>query len=224
VNTVLFDLDDTLLDSFDARVRALHVVFTQAKIAGVTAEGFLNSLQGAQLKAALERLAEAQNVKNDLFINYRRAYWVARPGRIRLYPGVRAMLETLKSRGFRLGIVTNKGRDFEFEGHHVGCMHELKEVGIAELFATVIGFEDVREQKPHPLGINLALHSVGAGPSDALVIGDSVADIEAARAAGCLSCHAAWGIAPDAVNPESLMPDFIATAPEDVISIIAGIT
>ena len=222
ITAVLFDLDDTLLDSFYARVRALQVVFTQAKIVGVKAERFLNNLQGSQLKESLELLAETQNVKIDLFVAYRRAYWFKKPGCIRLYPGVKKMLDTLKSRGYIMGIVTNKGRDFGFGGSRVGCVYELQETGIADLFSTVVGFEDVNMQKPHPQCINLALHNLGIKPPQALVVGDSVADIEAARSAGCLSCRAAWGIASNAADAAGSAADFIASSPDEVIRIITG--
>jgi pyrophosphatase PpaX len=220
---VLFDLDDTILDSYDARIQALQAVFTQVKIVGITAEKFLSSLQGTVFKEALERLAESQNIQDDLFISYRRAYWFKKPGRIRLYPGIGEMLDTLKSRGYKLGIVTNKGRDLEFEGNRIGCINELKEVGIADLFSAVIGFEDVSEQKPHPAGINLALNQIGSQPQDTLFIGDSAADIEAANTAGCRSCQALWGVPADSAGAENITADFIAAVPDDVIRILEGI-
>ncbi|MGD1119550.1 MAG: HAD-IA family hydrolase [Dehalococcoidales bacterium] len=196
MNTVLFDLDDTLLDSFNARIRALESVFSQTKVSRIGAVEFLNSLRGSQLVESLERLAREQNIPDDLFICYRRAYWLEKPGRMRLYPGVKKMLNGLKSKGYKLGIVTNKGRCFEFEGQMVGCVNELEDVGILHLFDTIVGFEDVIDEKPHPEGINLALRNLGTKPRDALMVGDSAADIAAAQAAGCVSCRAAWGVWP----------------------------
>jgi phosphoglycolate phosphatase-like HAD superfamily hydrolase len=223
VNTVIFDLDDTLLDSYGARVRSLAAVFTKAGVTGLTADAFLRGLRGAPFNRSLEELRQSRGLEADLFISYRRAYWLAGPGHVSLYPGVREMLDNLKSAGCRLGIVTNKGRHFDFEGRCVGCLDELEEVGIARLFDTIIGFEDVTDQKPHPLGINLALRNLHAAPPDALVVGDSPVDIMAAKSAGCRSCRALWGIAPDAEDDACPPPDFTAAAPGDVVRILAEI-
>jgi pyrophosphatase PpaX len=220
VNTVLFDLDDTLLDSYRARIGALQDVFTQAKITSVTAESFLSNLQGAVFNEEIGRLAEKNSIKDSLFISYRHAYWIKKSGRIRLYPGISEMLRTLKARGFKLGIVTNKGRDFEFEGKRVGCRYELKEVGIADLFSAVIGFDDVREQKPHPEGINLALNQLGSEPDITLFVGDSAVDIQAAQNAGCWSCLATWGITDATGLPEkTLRAHFTVKSPRALLAL-----
>jgi pyrophosphatase PpaX len=216
--TILFDLDDTLLDSYGARVQALRDVFQQAQIYGVDPDSFLSGLQGATFNKALGKKAEERHVKEDLFILYRRAYWFNK-GRIRLYPGIREMLEALISRNFKLGIVTNKGRNFEFEGRYIGCTGELKEVGIYDYFSVIIGFEDVIEQKPHPEGINLALKRLGSQPQDTLFVGDSAADIQAALNAGCLSCHAIWGITSDNRLPQNLKPHYTVKAPDAILSL-----
>jgi phosphoglycolate phosphatase-like HAD superfamily hydrolase len=86
INTVLFDLDDTLLDSLDARIEALNQVFQQANIFDNNAAQFLQDLGGSQLKGALEALGKSRNIQDDLFIGYRRAYWLKNPGYIRVPP------------------------------------------------------------------------------------------------------------------------------------------
>ena len=72
---------------------------------------------------------------------------------------------------------------------------------MASLFSVVVGFEDVARHKPDPEGVELALGRLGVLPKEALLVGDSAADIEAARAAGCPSCYATWGIQGDTVPP-----------------------
>jgi len=74
-----------------------------------------------------------------------------------VYPGVNSMLEKLHSDGFKLGIVSQKGRDFEFEGYRAGVVVELRKLSMLSLFSVIIGFEDVTRLKPDPEGINLAL-------------------------------------------------------------------
>ena len=79
ISAVLFDLDDTLLNSFTARMQSLQDVFSQANILNTTAEQFLRGLHGTVFKDALERLQTEQNIKDDLFISYRRIYWNKEP-------------------------------------------------------------------------------------------------------------------------------------------------
>jgi pyrophosphatase PpaX len=219
VNTVLFDLDDTLLNSYDARIQALQDVFTRAKISGLDAGKFLSDLQGAPFQDALGSLAAERNITDNLFNLYRRIYWFEKKGRLSLYPGVKPMLVKLKSRGYKLGIVTSKLRDSEFEGRRIGCMHELKESGISEMFSVIIGFEDVSKYKPYPEGINLALERINSLPGATLFVGDSAADIEAALNAGCWSCHATWGITDDNILPQSIKPQYTVKAPGDLMDL-----
>jgi HAD superfamily hydrolase (TIGR01549 family) len=214
---VLFDLDDTILDSLPARVRALEIVFSDAGIRGIDAKRFLFDLHGSSFDHSLARLAQQRNIKENLFYCYRRAYWFKLKGGGSLYPGVREMLQKLKSDGFRLGIVTNKSCEDEFEDRRIGCMIELERTDIAGFFSTMVGFEAVKEQKPSPEGINLALFDLGVKPEGALMVGDSPADIAAAKAAGCQSCQAVWGIEGEYQDHGA---DFIARTPADVHAIL----
>jgi len=128
------------------------------------------------------------------------------------------MLEKLKADGYILGIVTSKIHDTVFEGSRIGCALELEKMGIIGLFSAVIGLEDVQKPKPDPECIQLALNKIGAFPGNTLVVGDSAADMAAAKAAGCKSCLAAWGIIR---GEEEAKADFTALDPGDIISIIA---
>jgi HAD superfamily hydrolase (TIGR01549 family) len=216
VNTVLFDLDDTLLDSYKARIQAVQDVFTLAKITDITPETFIFKWQGVTFNKAFEKLAAERNIKDDLFVFYRRAYWFNK-GRIRLYPGIKEMLQALQSRDYKLGIVTNKGRNFEFEGRYVGCIEELREVGIHDYFSTVIGFEDVKEGKPHPEGVIMALNQLKSKPQETLFVGDSTVDIQVAYNTNCRSCYATWGLSSNL--PKDLKAHYTINAPRDLLAL-----
>jgi pyrophosphatase PpaX len=215
VKTVIFDLDDTLLDSAGARIQALHKVFSEAGVRRRKAAEFLNNLGGSPLIQGLERLQAEQNINDDLFLAYRRAYWLREPGSISLFPGVNEMLVELSSKKIKLGIVTQKGRDFDFEGYRVGAAGELDKLGILGLFSVIIGFEDVSRPKPDPSGIFLALNATGAEAKEAVVVGDSAADMQAARSAGCFGCLASWG-GVSSPNSEGISADYILKSPSEL--------
>lgn len=104
-----------------------------------------------------------------------------------IYPGIPEMLESFRARGHTLGIVTGKSRrswELTTERTRLGG------------FAALVFDDDVREPKPDPEGIRLALHQLGADPGQTYYLGDSVSDIEAARAAGVRPAGALWAKKP----------------------------
>jgi phosphoglycolate phosphatase len=93
-----------------------------------------------------------------------------------LYPGVREGLDYLLTNGYPLGCVTNKAAQF--------TLPLLKDLGILDAFGLVVSGDTLPEKKPHPAPLLHAASHFGVGPSKALMIGDSVSDVKAARAAG----------------------------------------
>jgi len=219
---VIFDLDDTLLDSISARVISLQRVFTSAGITEQDAERFLRDLQGTSLSAALAQLAKGLGIGVDLFLDYRRTYWAKEQGILKLYPGIKQVLNKLHEYGLKLGVVTTKSMNVEFEGNVIGARQELQELGIADLFSVLIGFEHVTLHKPHPEGINMALTRLEVAPGETLMIGDSAGDIGAAQAAGCQSCHATWGLPANECTSiqANISPDFILDSPSALLELV----
>lgn len=92
-------------------------------------------------------------------------------------------------------------------------------MGVFDLFSVLVGFEDVTRYKPDPEGVNIALERLGAPPHETLLVGDSGADIAAAQAAGCWSCHAIWGIPVSEHSLDSVKPDMVARTPEVLLGL-----
>ena len=105
--------------------------------------------------------------------------------RSRLYPGAREGLDYLRRGRLKLGCVTNKrGRFTE---------PLLKALGILDDFDIVISGDTLPKKKPDPMPLLHASEMLGAKPENAMMIGDSVNDIEAARAAGFLVVAVNYG-------------------------------
>ena len=96
---MLWDFDDTLVDSLPARTHALARVFRDANIQGVDARCFLLSIAGNTLQASLSLLTEDAGQVRDLFERYRRVYWTKTPGTLRMYAEIAAVLDGLEQRG-----------------------------------------------------------------------------------------------------------------------------
>jgi phosphoglycolate phosphatase len=96
--------------------------------------------------------------------------------RSHLYPGVREGLDYLKGAGYKLGCVTNKAAEF--------TEPLLKDLGVYDDFAIVVSGDTLPKKKPDPLPLLHAAEFFGCEPSEAMMLGDSVSDVKAARAAG----------------------------------------
>ncbi len=93
-----------------------------------------------------------------------------------LYPGVREGLDYLRGAGYDLGCVTNKAAQF--------TLPLLKDLGIYADFAIVVSGDTLAHKKPHPEPLLHAAEFFKVEPSRALMVGDSISDVKAARAAG----------------------------------------
>jgi len=93
-----------------------------------------------------------------------------------LYDGVREGLDYMKSKGYLLGCVTNKAEQF--------TLPLLKELGIFDDFSIVISGDTLAKKKPDPLPLLYSAEHFGVDPKDCLMLGDSVSDVKASRAAG----------------------------------------
>lgn len=95
----------------------------------------------------------------------------------KLFPGVAEGLEALKAAGFRLGCITNKVARF------TGPL--LKGTGLAHYFEIVLSGDSLPEKKPHPMPLLHSAKFFNVPIQQLLLIGDSLNDTAAARAAGC---------------------------------------
>jgi len=93
-----------------------------------------------------------------------------------LYDGVREGLDYLKSRGYLIGCVTNKAEQF--------TLPLLKTLGIFDDFSIVISGDTLAKKKPDPLPLLYSAEHFGIMPEECLMLGDSVSDVSASRAAG----------------------------------------
>lgn len=94
-----------------------------------------------------------------------------------VFEGVPQALGQLRSSGRKLACVTNKPREF--------TAPLLDKMGLAALFDAVVAGDEVAEKKPHPALLLEACRRLQLRPAEAMLIGDSVNDAQAARAAGC---------------------------------------
>jgi HAD superfamily hydrolase (TIGR01509 family) len=123
-----------------------------------------------------------------------------------------ALLESLRSRGLKLGLVSNAFDPPELLHRDLGRM------GLAERLDVAVFSSEVGRRKPDPLIFRTALDRLGVEPGRALFVGDSLeADIAGAAGLGMRTVQAVWFRADDADGPE---PDFQAFTQMDVLNIV----
>lgn len=204
---ILIDVDGTLVDSVpdltfcvDEMMRALgRPARGEAKVRDwvgngverLVARALIDQLDGEPDAAEFQR---AYPIFLDLYADNTAT-------RSRLYPGVREGLDYLQAAGYRLGCVTNKAARF--------TVPLLTELGVADVFSIIVSGDTLPQKKPDPAPLLHAAAFFGVDPAQALMIGDSVSDVQAARAAGfqivCMSYGYNHGEDIRASNPDAVL-------------------
>lgn len=124
--------------------------------------------------------------------------------RSQLYPHIKAGLTWLKEQGIRLGCVTNKDEQF--------TLPILKDLGIFDFFEIVICGDTLPLKKPDPAPLLHGARFFGVTPENAMMIGDSISDVKASRAAGfkivCMSYGYNHGVDIRTANPDAVIDSF----------------
>jgi phosphoglycolate phosphatase len=178
---VIFDLDGTLIDSLPDVLGALNPVLEGAGRRPVTIdEGKLMVGGGAEplIERAFDITGDAvaqedvQSYVDAFGVNYQ-----AVPARhTTIFDGVIPALEDLATRGYQLGICTNKP--------HTSAHTVLKALGLDRHFASCIGKAARPFHKPDRRHYDAVAEELGVAPENSLYIGDSETDVETARNAG----------------------------------------
>ncbi|MCF2619004.1 HAD family hydrolase [Oscillibacter valericigenes] len=185
-DTVLFDLDGTLLDTLDDLLDAANHTLrelgyperTRAEI-----RSFLGNGAETQLRRALGAGASEETVQKALAL-YKPYYAAHCQIKTKPYAGVVELMAALKAEGFRLAVVSNKLDDAVklLVAQHFGALADA-----------AMGETAQRRRKPAPDMVNDALAALGADKSRAVYVGDSEVDVETARNAGIPCISVCWG-------------------------------
>jgi pyrophosphatase PpaX len=209
MSAVLWDLDDTLIETVHARMRSLEYAYEQCVGGTVDGRGLWQSHRGGTIEALGQKLL-GDNYR--CFVDTYRRHYFEQPQPIAPYSGITAVLDTLLATGIPMLVVTSK--------ISWGAIDELQRCGLLHYFHSVVGFDDTDEHKPKPGPIFEALDRLLLGePDNVFFVGDSPADVHAARNAGCSSIGALWGTL-EAGMLRDAGPDYMAEEPLDVLHIL----
>ena len=206
---ILFDCDGTLTDSHGLIVHAMQRAFADAGLPTPGAEA-VNGVIGLSLHKAVEALIGGNQAENQAGYRiqtenrfqvenrmghqtlihhieqaYREHYVQSEQG-IRLFSDVRETLETLRQRGYWLGVVTGKSKP--------GLLRVLQSFALLELFY-VWRTADCTHSKPHPAMVLECMQALGVTAAQTTVVGDAVFDMQMAKAAKVTAYGVSFGVA-----------------------------
>jgi len=190
---VVWDVDGTLVDSAGEIAATMAAAFAGEGLAA-PAPAAVRAIIGLTLPVAFDRLhpgLEAARIAR-LVEGYRAHFHRRREeggmGGAPLFPGVRAVLESLAAGGgTHLAVATGKSRQ--------SLMPILDGHGLTAMFAS-IQVSDDHPSKPHPAMLRAAMAETGARPGRTVMVGDTSFDMDMARAAGAAALAVGWGYHP----------------------------
>lgn len=184
LNTFLFDLDGTLIDSIELILSSYRHTLAKHRGSVPPDEVWLAGV-GTPLRVQFRQFTDDQDEIEELVATYTEHNLANHDSLVREYPGVREAVQALAADGMRLGVVTSKKR----RGAGMG----LSLCGFDGLFEVVVTADDVERPKPDPEPVARAVGLLGASPAETVFVGDSPHDLVAGRAAGVATAAVGWG-------------------------------
>jgi len=182
IDTILFDLDGTLIDSSEGVVRSFNYVFRQIGVP-LPDPSEIKATIGYPLRESFRRFTD-HDPDECYRLFQEKAEEVLIPSTF-LLPGVEDTVRHLFEHGYRLGVATTKNRN-----HLVGILERLD---VARYFQDVSGGDEVKHVKPDPEILLLTLRKLRRTPETSVYVGDTILDIRAARGAGMTSISVLGG-------------------------------
>jgi pyrophosphatase PpaX len=210
LQTALFDLDGTLIDSIRLILDSYHHTLTQHNLPARTDEEWLRGV-GTPLHVQFAQWRESPEMLEAMIATYREYNLKHHDRMVTIYPGVLDAIREIKAAGAQTGLVTSKNRP--------GALRGLKLVGLEALMDVLVCADEVTNPKPHPEPVEKAVELLGADPKTTVYVGDSIHDMNSGRAAGVKTAAALWGpFGRD--HLETAGPDYWLEGPGDLVALM----
>ena len=211
-DTIIFDLDGTLLNTLED----LHACFNYAiELCGYPKRSLseIRNFVGNGIKKAIERALPKGTSEEEIdkvIIIFKKYYQEHMTEYTKPYNGIIELLEELKEKGYKIGVVSNK---------YDKAVKALCKDYFGDLVQTAIGESKEIEKKPNPNGVLKAIKEVNSTVERTIYVGDSEVDIQTAKNANVPCISVLWGFK-DKEFLEANGGNIFAKAPEDIIKII----
>ncbi len=209
VDTILFDLDGTLIDTNEIILKSFESVFNkyvpEFEYDLETYKGFI----GPSLYDSFYAYFKEEETIQNMIKHYRKFYVENEFDYFEIYPNVVEVIKELKKQGYNLGIVTTKFKE--------AAWPSFTHYGLEEYFDVFVALEDVEKPKPDREPVDKALSQLKH--TGAIMVGDNQSDVLSGNNAGIYSCGVAWSFK----GKENLLkvnPDFMIEDMKDLYEIL----
>jgi 2,3-diketo-5-methylthio-1-phosphopentane phosphatase/HAD superfamily hydrolase (TIGR01509 family) len=174
IHGIIFDLDGTLIEAYEAIYLGLREAFQQLGREIFPFSDIKKYLK-SDLEGTLTQFFSPEEVIKGVPI-MRRKYEEVYLDKTHFLDGAKEVLETLHSKGILMAVASNKYGRFS--------RGALRHLGVSDCFKSVLGAGDVPRNKPFPDMIHAALREMGLPPEDVVFVGDTLTDIDTGKQAG----------------------------------------
>lgn len=217
IKLICFDLDGTLVDSVPDLRLALNAMLDEYQLPHCQDQQIKNWV-GNGLPKLVERalIFAGKSDVDELFFKralstFEKHYSTYLNSASTLYQGVEQTLQLLKSRGYKIALVTNKAEQFLPE--------LLNNFHISDYFDLLLGGDTLAENKPHPMQVNFASEKLKVSKAETVMVGDSKNDILAGQNALVKTIALTYGY--NYGEPvANLNPDFIINQFNELLDLL----
>jgi len=207
INTVLFDMDGTLIDTNKLIHESFVHTFNHYGLSFTDEE--ILTFNGPPL---LETFTNINPDLADKMIKTYREHNLAHHDKfVKVFPTVEETLQQLKASGKKLAVVSAKMRD--------GVELALEMTNLRQYFEVIVSVDDVEKPKPHPEPVLKALEQLGGNKEAALMVGDNSHDIESGNNAGVKTVGVKWSVKGEDFL-QQFEPTYMIDEMQDILKIV----
>ena len=214
INTVVFDLDGTLLDTLEDLTDSVNYALSTFSLSQRTIQE-VRCFVGNGVELLMERAVAGRLNEDDYkkcLATFKSHYSENMNNKTKPYDGMMDLVRCLVKDGYHVAIVSNK-----FDT----AVKELNVVYFEGIFPVAIGASDVVAKKPAPDSVYEALKQLGVTKESAIYVGDSDVDVMTAHNAGLPCVGVTWGFRDEELL-KSMNAEYIIHKPLELLSILNG--
>ncbi|AIO18268.1 Pyrophosphatase PpaX [Candidatus Izimaplasma bacterium HR1] len=210
LDTILFDLDGTLINTNDVIIRSFRSTFDRHFPDVSITDEDIHTFIGPTLEQTFGNYTKDPFEIQDMINSYREFYVIYEVGNFEIYPDVVEVVKDLKVKGYNLGILTSKFKEAAWPSY--------THYGLEKIFDSFTSLDEVEFPKPHRNSVDVALSNFD-NPKGAIMIGDNQGDILAGKNAGIYSAGVAWSFK-GALHLMEVEPDFMLRDMKDIYRVL----
>lgn len=186
MKTIILDFDGTIADTRQSILETVRRTLLALSLPPVDDRDVQNVI-GLPL---CETFIRAAHITDEIMVEkamatYRDIFGDVSKHVVKLFPNVAETLHTLNEKGLILAIASSRG--------HESLETLMNMLGISSCISCILGEQDVVNKKPASDMVLRILDQTGTTAKDALVVGDTIYDIQMGQGAGCLTCGVTYG-------------------------------